>query len=262
MKKILLILVITATTATVYCQSSRRTTSTNTSTTSNRSSVNRDASTPGRNSANRDAYASNRSSASRDTYTSNRSANRSASVTRTSRTNTATPRRNHHVSANRHSTTYKTTHHSYKHYPVRRTNAPRYEYRRPVNVSVVWTADLHRHYVKMYPTHRHWHYRYGHRISSIPAYDADYHIGEVKNVYGRISDVYYIPETDEFILGIGPRYPYQYFTVVVPGYIARRHAHRPVRYFQDRYINVTGLITHYEGNPEIVVKRNSQIHAY
>jgi hypothetical protein len=121
---------------------------------------------------------------------------------------------------------------------------------------------MHRHYVKMYPNHRYWHYSYGHRIATIAAYDADYYIGHVKNVYGRVSDVYYERTTDEYYLTMGPYYPYQHLTIVVPGHVARRYARHPARYFMSKNIKTTGLITSYEGKPEIIVKRYSQINVY
>jgi DNA/RNA endonuclease YhcR with UshA esterase domain len=114
----------------------------------------------------------------------------------------------------------------------------------------------------MYPTIRHWEYRYGYRIHNVSAYNAYYHIGEVKTVYGRVKEVYYARESDEFFLHIGDYYPYHDFTIVIPGYIAREYSRRPVAYFTKEYVNVTGLITEFEGKPEIVVKRNFQISVY
>jgi hypothetical protein len=113
----------------------------------------------------------------------------------------------------------------------------------------------------MYPTYT-WHYSPGYRIPSISAYRADFYIGEVMNVYGQVSDVYYAPESDEYFLYIGPYYPYQDFTVVVPGWVARNYSYRPVTYFLNQNICITGLITAYDGIPEIVVKRNFQINVY
>ena len=121
---------------------------------------------------------------------------------------------------------------------------------------------MHHHYIKMYPRHRRWHYSYGHHISSIPAYNADFYIGDVKKVYGRVTDVYYAQETDEYFLYIGPYFPYQHFTIVVPGHIARNHSHRPGRYYMNQNINVTGLITTFKDTPEILVKRNYQLSVY
>ncbi len=137
-----------------------------------------------------------------------------------------------------------------------------YSYRRPVHVDIIWTRDMHRNYLRMYPDYHYYNYSYGYRINSISAYDADYYIGDVKNVYGEITEVYYARESDEYFLYVGPHYPYQDFTVVVPGHIARNYSRRPEYYFNHEYINVTGLITAFEGKPEIVVKRNYQLNVY
>lgn len=137
-----------------------------------------------------------------------------------------------------------------------------YSYRAPMHVDIVWTRDMHRNYIKMYPNCHHYEYSYGHRIKSVSAYHADYYIGEIKNVYGKVTEVYYARESDEYFLYVGPYYPYQDFTIVVPGYIARKYSHRPEYFFNRQYVNVTGLITTFEGNPEIVVKRSNQLEIY
>jgi hypothetical protein len=116
--------------------------------------------------------------------------------------------------------------------------------------------------MEMYPEVRYWHYNVGYRINSTSAYYADYYIGEVMNVYGKVTDVYYAYETDEFFLYFGAYYPYHDFTIVLPGVIARRYSAIPDRYFDNQYISVTGLITAYDGKPEIVVKRNFQLDVY
>jgi acyl carrier protein phosphodiesterase len=237
MKKLILLLVMIATAVTAYNQSSRRTANTNTTTRSERSHENQ-------------VNASSR----------NREANRTV---RTSNNNPKTV--NHHV--NRTTARRNTSHVSSKHVhyrkPARHAHKTVYHtYRSPVYVDVVWNRNLHRHYVKMYPAHRYWRYEYGYRISSIPAYNAEYYVGDIKTVYGRVSDVFYSHETDEYFLSFGPGYPYQHFTVIVPGHIARSKAHRPGRYFMDRHVKVQGLITTFEGRPEIIVKRNFQINVY
>ena len=94
------------------------------------------------------------------------------------------------------------------------------------------------------------------------SYNADFYIGDVKRVYGRVTNVDYSPESDEFFLFIGPYVPYQYFTIVLPGYIARSYSKRPGRFFINQNITVTGLITSFEGIPEILVKRSFQLSVY
>lgn len=198
-------------------------------------------------------------------------------TTRTTTTTVNTPvRKTTHVNSNHghgtyrhdHSTTrvYRgqhTYHYAHNYVPESREyRAKHYVYREPVHVHIVWTRDLHRHYIRMYPSIRHWEYRYGYRIDNVSAYYADYYIGDVKTVYGRVKEVFYARESDEFFLYVGDYYPYQDFTIVLPGSIARKFSRRPEAYFTNEYVDVTGLITQYEGKPEIVVKRNFQLSVY
>jgi len=137
-----------------------------------------------------------------------------------------------------------------------------YVYRRPPEYNIIWTPVMYRHYVRMYPMVTYWHYTNGYRIGSISAYDAEFYRGEVMTVYGRVSEVYYSYTTDEYFLYFGLYYPHQDFTVVVPGYIARRYSRHPERFFDNSHLAVTGLITTYNGEPEIVVKEKFQINLY
>ena len=121
---------------------------------------------------------------------------------------------------------------------------------------------MHRHYIEMYPEVRYWNYSIGYRINSVSAYYADYYVGEVMNVYGKVYDMYYAYETDEYFLYFGAYYPYHDFTIVLPGEIARQYSRRPMNFFMNQYIDVTGLITAFEGKPEVVVKRNFQLNVY
>jgi hypothetical protein len=113
-----------------------------------------------------------------------------------------------------------------------------------------------------YPYYTNWNVRIGRRVNMISAYDAMYHAGHINSVYGQVSDVYYARETDEYILYFGPRYPYHDFSVIVPGYETRYFSRRPSRYFMGRNLVVTGLITMYDGAPEIIVRRASQLALY
>ena len=137
-----------------------------------------------------------------------------------------------------------------------------YAYRTPTYVNVVWTPVMRRTYVDIYPMVHHWHYVDGYHIPSVSAYDAEYYMGEVMTVYGRVTDVYYSRSTDEYFLYFGLYYPYQDFTVVMPGWIARNYSSRPLLYFDNQDMVVTGLITSFEGSPEIVVKRDFQVRPY
>jgi hypothetical protein len=107
-----------------------------------------------------------------------------------------------------------------------------------------------------------WRYNRSYRIRTISAYDAYRNIGDLRRVYGKVIDTYYASETDEYFLYIGEYYPYQDFTVVVPGYIARSYSRDPEWYFKKEHIAVTGLITVFEDKPEMVIKRKYQLEVY
>ncbi len=171
------------------------------------------------------------------------------------------PHNDYHSS--RKSVESRNVHYHYKHRPHslehRRVYYP---YRRPARVSVIWTAEMHSEYRRIYPMVKHWHYPIGYRIPTVSAYDASYYRGEVVNVYGKVYEVYYSARADEYILYFGAFYPYHDFTVVIPGHIARSFSHRPERYFNSSYVLVTGLITIYDGMPEIYLSRAYQIRLY
>ena len=121
---------------------------------------------------------------------------------------------------------------------------------------------MYHDYRVMYPEFRYWNYHTGYRIITIPAYNACFHVGDVRNVYGRIHEVWYSWSTDEYYMYFGGNFPYQDFTVIISGRDARRFSRHPEAYFGGRYIWVTGLLSNLEGKPEIMVKRKSQIHLY
>jgi hypothetical protein len=121
---------------------------------------------------------------------------------------------------------------------------------------------MYRDYRVMYPEFRYWYYPVGYEIATIPFYRAYYHIGEVRNVYGRVHEVFYSWSTDEYYLYFGGDFPYHDFTVVISGRHARRFDRYPELFFEGRYMWVTGLLSTFEGRPELVVKRRHQIHLY
>ena len=147
------------------------------------------------------------------------------------------------------------------HVPVR-YRTTNYHYRIPRHVEVTWTRNMYREYRSLYPDYHYWHYPTGYRIVTLPAYRAHFHIGEVGNVYGRIHDVWYSWDTDEYYLYFGGTYPYQDFTVILPGKYARRFHRHPEAFFSGRYIWVTGLVSTFEGKPEIMVMRKHQVNLY
>jgi len=148
------------------------------------------------------------------------------------------------------------------HYTPVKYRKVHHHYKVPNRVNIVWTRNMYREYRLMYPDYRYWYYPTGYRIVTVPYYNANFHIGEVRNVYGRIHEVWYSWATDEYYLYFGSSYPYQDFTVILEGRDARRFSRHPEAYFGGRYIWVTGLVSHFEGKPEIMVRRRSQIHLY
>ena len=124
-----------------------------------------------------------------------------------------------------------------------------------------WNRNMYRDYHRWYPGF-HWSYNYGHRIQSISVFDAKYNLGEVAYVYGRVYATWHNNETDDFLLFFGGDFPYQQFTVVVPGHVARKFSWRPESFFLGEHITINGLITTFDGSPEIVVKNKRQLSLY
>jgi hypothetical protein len=135
-------------------------------------------------------------------------------------------------------------------------------YRAPVRTEIYWTVSLSRDFRVYYPEVHYWKYPVGHRIASVPAYDARNFIGEVANVYGRVLDMYYEPATDDFFLYFGDYYPYQDFSIVMPGHEARELSRDPIGYFSNQHIAVTGYIQNIDGQPQIIVGSSRQIDMY
>ena len=131
----------------------------------------------------------------------------------------------------------------------------------PAYREVYWNRRMYHDYRTWYPNYR-WRYDYGYRIQTISVFDARYNMGEVAMVFGRVSATWYNNESDDYLLFFGGDYPNQAFTMVLPGHIARRFARRPERYFLGEHMTVTGLITTYDGVPEIIVKNKKQVGLY
>ena len=131
----------------------------------------------------------------------------------------------------------------------------------PSYTNIYWNRHMYRNYRSWYPEY-HWNYNYGHRIQTISVFDAQYNLGEVAMVYGRVYATWHNKETDDYLLFFGGDFPYQQFTVVLPGHVARRFSWRPERYFLGEHITTTGLITTFDGSPEIVVKNKRQVGIY
>jgi len=132
---------------------------------------------------------------------------------------------------------------------------------RPVYKEIYWNRSMYTSYSRWYPNY-HWRYHYGYRIQTISIFEAKYNLGEVANVYGRVYGTWYNRDTDDYLLFFGGDFPNQQFTVVLPGKIARKYNWRPERFFLGEHITVTGLITTFEGVPEIIVKNRRQLDLY
>ncbi len=191
-------------------------------------------------------------------YSGQRSAVERNSMHRAS--NNYTTERKRYTSPNR--IAVRTNHVKAYHYNPVRYRTVNYHYRVPNRIHVTWTNAMYHDYRIMYPEFGYWYYPIGYRIVTVPSYHAYYHIGEVRNVYGRVHEVYYSWTTDEYHLYFGGNYPYHDFTVIIPGPHARKFARHPELYFEGRYIWVTGLLSTFEGRPELIVKRPGQIHLY
>jgi len=131
----------------------------------------------------------------------------------------------------------------------------------PAYHDIFWTRSMYNDYCMWYPNF-HWGYNYGYRIQTISAFDAKYNMGEVAMVYGRVSGTWYNRDTDDYLLFFGGEYPNHQFTVILPGNVARRFSWRPERYFLGEHMTVTGLITTYDGIPEVIVKNKRQVGLY
>jgi hypothetical protein len=140
--------------------------------------------------------------------------------------------------------------------------ARHFPYRIPGHVEIYWTPAMRTEYIRIYPMVTTWRYPVGYRIQTISAYDAILYHGEVMNVYGKVYEVFYSRQTDEYILYFGAYYPYHDMSVVVPGWIARRMSRWPEEYFERQYVIVTGLITTFEDKPEIVIRNTGQLRIY
>lgn len=153
------------------------------------------------------------------------------------------------------------THTNYVYHPVEYRRSY-YPYSEPRRVDIIWDYNMYHEYRYLYPHYDYWYYPIGYRIQTISAYEAGRMIGEVARIYGRVSEVWYERKTDEYTLYFGAPYPYQDFSVILPGKFARRYSHRPERYFAERSVVVTGLVSLWDERPEMLIKKRSQIEIY
>lgn len=168
---------------------------------------------------------------------------------------------------------YVTTHHRYevhndhiaiyRHRPeplyIRRV---RYPFIEPPHIDIYWSIDIRNRYWGLYPEFHFINYPATYRIPYVSAYDALDYIGQVATVYGRVEEVEYSGTNDEYYLYLGAWFPYQDFSIVLPGPIARSITAWPDAYFNKGYVSVTGLVTMYQDKPEMEIRRGYQIDRY
>ncbi len=154
-------------------------------------------------------------------------------------------------------------HYHYRYVPIPlEVRRVRYVYRHPVHINLIWTPTLLHRFMYYYPTHNYWDIDFGREIETISAYDAQDYVGSVKRVYGKVEEVYYSPEDENYMLYIGAPFPYHDISVVVPRHIAQDITRSPKWYFENEHVWVVGLINQWEGKPEIVVRDEDQIRRY
>ena len=138
----------------------------------------------------------------------------------------------------------------------------RYYYRVPGHIDLIWTPLLFHRFMYYYPAHLNWEMEFGTPIETISANDAEAYAGTVRRIYGKVDEVYYSPEDENYILYIGAPFPYQDVSVVIPKHVARNISMSPKWYFENEFVWVVGLINMWEGKPEIIVRDEEQIRRY
>lgn len=100
---------------------------------------------------------------------------------------------------------------------------------------------------------------------AIPWYEAKQHIGEWKLVWGVVVGASYRPDISgqPTWLNVGEDYPSQNrFVVIIWGEDRGNFPQAPEEYYLGETICVTGLITEYQGIPQIRVRLSSEIEVY
>jgi len=98
--------------------------------------------------------------------------------------------------------------------------------------------------------------------NAIAWHEAQDHIGDRATVCGPVVDTHYASTSKgkPTFLNIGKPYPDpSRFTVVIWGDYRGNFPQGPEAYYLGKTICVTGLITEYEGTPEVEIKTPSQI---
>ena len=224
---------------------------------------------PSRKQGHKDQF--NRKSKERDLAVQSRSASRNAAYR-------FSGRRKHHSD-------FKTQNHSFKskrytssryqrkrsakshghinqHYRKGRSAAVNYHYyRRAPQVRLIYKSVWHSFYKHHLRVNQYRNY-VNRPLALVSGNTAKYYAGELASVFGRVYETYYDEVNQEFHLSFGAPYPRQDFTVIVTGREALRMARTSPRYFIGHDFVVSGLITLYDGKPEVIVRYRNQIIKY
>jgi hypothetical protein len=101
----------------------------------------------------------------------------------------------------------------------------------------------------------------GGALSTIPAEQAQHHIGETNTVCGLVASARYFDSTKAkpTLLNFVRPYPDHAFSVMIPNSARSKFKDPPEDAFNGKTVCVTGAIIDYKGKPEIVVKDPSQM---
>lgn len=147
-------------------------------------------------------------------------------------------------------------------YIVSHHRVRRHLYVNPAHSKIYLRPIWYDFYFHLFPRYQISERDYNHRIDYVSGDNAKYYIGEIKSVYGRIYETYYDEEFNEFYIYLGAPYPNHDFMIVITGSLAAQYSVEPYRYFMDRNIQVTGLITDWNSEPEMIIKYSDQIIRY
>lgn len=91
--------------------------------------------------------------------------------------------------------------------------------------------------------------------------EAQSYIGEVKTVCGVVAGTKYAIKSkgQPTFLNLGQPYPHHVFTIVIWGSDRHKFKHRPEVYYKNKKVCVTGLITEYRGEPQIIIHAPDRI---
>ena len=101
----------------------------------------------------------------------------------------------------------------------------------------------------------------GEALNTIPADQAQQHIGETNTVCGLVASARYLDtlRAKPTLLNFVRPYPDHAFSVMIPGADRPKFKDPPEVVFTGKTVCVTGAIIDYRGKPEIVVKDPSQM---